>query len=495
MDIGVTDDGLSWAKKSNGIVILSYNGSSKEVTIPSQINGMAVVEINQNAFYENNNITKVVIEEGISTIGVSAFYSCQKLVTVQFPSTLVNIKENAFSHCYVLTDVILPEGLEYIGSSAFEFCYKIKYIKIPNTVKRISMDAFDGCDALKYVFIPSAVTYIDYFVWPNNSNMIIYCEPTSKPSGWNSSWIYGTTVRPIIFYGIDITNMVEIDNTYYILDQTNNTANLICYIGKDDVLQLPRTITYNDEDYMLNEINQYAFYYVNLSRVVIPNTVTKIGDNAFYNSTSYTIYAYASSKPSGWSSSWTNASVSWEFTGEIITYTFVTNGGEEVESISSMFPINLPSTQYEGKYFGGWYTNPEFTGSKVTGQYFNKTLTTLYARWLTKEEAKQQFNGSSFDQAIIIEEVGSYSVSVTGSSYKYYQITVSETKTYNFYTSGAEDSYGVLYNSDKIELINDDDRSDRNYNFDFYYTLTAGQTYYLAIKSWEGSDSFTLRIV
>jgi hypothetical protein len=71
---------------------------------------------------------------------------------------------------------------------------------------------------------------------------------------------------------------------------------------------------------------------------------------------------------------------------------------------------------------------------------------------------------------------------------------VSETKTYNFYTTGADDSYGALYNIDRVLLISNDDRSDRNYNFKFSYTLTAGSTYYLAIKSYEGSDIFTLYI-
>ena len=57
-------------------------------------------------------------------------------------------------------DVVVPEGVSVIGSSAFAFCDKIVSIRLPETVTEIRKNAFMYCKSLKELYIPDSVTTI-----------------------------------------------------------------------------------------------------------------------------------------------------------------------------------------------------------------------------------------------------------------------------------------------------------------------------------------------
>lgn len=82
------------------------------------------------------SFTKIVVEEGVTSIGAYAFsYAGDSPVTsVRLPGTLDKIGEGAFYGCGRLTSVRLPEGLTYIGGSAFSGCTALAEINIPDSV-------------------------------------------------------------------------------------------------------------------------------------------------------------------------------------------------------------------------------------------------------------------------------------------------------------------------------------------------------------------------
>ena len=104
---------------SDGGNIKSYSGSAAEVEIPSAIGGYNTVSIGVNAFKDNTSIKKVIIPEGVTEIQPNAFSGCTNLETVVLPDTLNFIYQNAFRDCPKLKDVTLPDGVVYVGFAAY----------------------------------------------------------------------------------------------------------------------------------------------------------------------------------------------------------------------------------------------------------------------------------------------------------------------------------------------------------------------------------------
>ena len=101
-------------------IISSYSGSDAEVEIPAVIGEYNTVYIGDGAFADNTDIKKVVIPEGVTEIRGNAFSGCTNLETVVFPETLNYIYMNAFRDCPALKDVVLPPNVSYVGWAAFQ---------------------------------------------------------------------------------------------------------------------------------------------------------------------------------------------------------------------------------------------------------------------------------------------------------------------------------------------------------------------------------------
>lgn len=102
---GVTQDGFQYEMRQNGpddakiAVITGYTGKGGAITIPGQIEGLTVREINSGVFQNNTTITSVIVSEGVEYIGYNAFDGCSKLTSVDFPSTLTCLADGALRGC------------------------------------------------------------------------------------------------------------------------------------------------------------------------------------------------------------------------------------------------------------------------------------------------------------------------------------------------------------------------------------------------------------
>lgn len=106
-----------------------------------------------------NQITEVKIENGVTSIGEYAFYSCRGLTRIAISSQVTSIGESAFASCENLTNVNLSNGLQSIGQSAFFQCKKLTSITIPNSVTVIETAAFSET-GLTNIQIPNSVNSI-----------------------------------------------------------------------------------------------------------------------------------------------------------------------------------------------------------------------------------------------------------------------------------------------------------------------------------------------
>ena len=161
------------------------------VTIPD-----SVTSIGYEAFLSCNGLTSVTIGNSVTSIGSYAFSSCTSLTSVTIPDSVTSIGDRAFYGCRSLTSVTIGNSVKSIGRYAFYQCTSLTSVTIGNSVKSIGSYAFYGCTHLKSVTIPDSVTSIDqnaFYGW--TSSQTIYCQATSKPSGWNSDWAYGCSAK------------------------------------------------------------------------------------------------------------------------------------------------------------------------------------------------------------------------------------------------------------------------------------------------------------
>lgn len=161
-DIG--DFSVSENTTDKTVTVLSYHGSGGAVTLPLHTglyrpaNGYKYI-VDENAFQNNANITKVTIPSAYIKIGKGAFSGCTKLTTVVTTGgDLATIGEDAFKNCSKLTTLNLSEGLKTIDKNAFTGTALTK-LQIPGSLESIGYSAFKGVTTLTSVDYLSNVKY------------------------------------------------------------------------------------------------------------------------------------------------------------------------------------------------------------------------------------------------------------------------------------------------------------------------------------------------
>ena len=142
--------------ESNGILTISgrgdmynYNSNSSWYSYREDILKViiksGVTTIGSRAFSECSNLTSVSIPEGVTSIESSAFQGCSGLTILAIPNSVTNIESEAFRNCSSLTSAIIGNSVVNIEKSAFSGCTNLTSIVIPNSVTKIGYGAFEGC--------------------------------------------------------------------------------------------------------------------------------------------------------------------------------------------------------------------------------------------------------------------------------------------------------------------------------------------------------------
>jgi len=109
---------------------------------------MFLIEDNRLVRYEHSSDTKIIIPEGVTTIGTGAFANNTSLTEVHFPSTLKTICDGAFEGCSSLEEVSFQDGLKRLGNGCFKGCAGLLSLHLPDSVASIHPRAFQGCESL-----------------------------------------------------------------------------------------------------------------------------------------------------------------------------------------------------------------------------------------------------------------------------------------------------------------------------------------------------------
>ena len=324
------------------------------ITIPSsvEIGGMecSVTKVGFQAFSYCNQLTSIEIPNSVTSIGNQAFYSCTNLTSIEIPNSVTSIGNYAFSYCYRLTSIEIPNSVTSIGNSAFSKCSALETMSveegnsvydsrencnaiietetntlvsgckssiIPNSVTSIGEEAFYYCNSLTSIEIPNSVTSIGNFAFDGCSELTSIEIPNSVSSIGNYAFSRCTYLTSIeipnsvtsIGYGAFSncsaleTMSVEEGNSVY--DSRENCNAIIKTETNTLVSGCKSSIIPNS----VTSIGESAFYDCSgLTSIEIPNSVTSIGESAFYDCSDLTSIEIPNSVTSIGNSAFSNCS-------------------------------------------------------------------------------------------------------------------------------------------------------------------------------------------
>ena len=231
-DSGSCGENVTWTLTADGTLTISGTGAMTDYTYDSR-----------SPWYScRTYIKRVVMQQGVTSIGDLAFWDCSGL-----------------------TSVTIPDGVTSIGGDAFSGCAALTSVTIPGSVTNVGQDAFDNC---------SSLTDIYYGGYGTDWQKLNVSIPTSATVHFKDN-IYGKGDC-----GINVTWELTGDGTLIIsgtgrisnYSYDNNAPWYSCraYIKRVVIQQGVRAI------------GDQAFYYCeNLTSVTIPDSVTSIGGSAF----------------------------------------------------------------------------------------------------------------------------------------------------------------------------------------------------------------------
>ena len=222
--------------------------------------GNSYINIDGNSYYTSND-----------KLGNYAFYDCRVLTNLTIPSSVTSIGESAFEYCRGLTSLTIPSSVTSIGESAFRYCSGLTSLTIPSSVTLIWHYAFRGCSGLTSLTIPSSVTLIGGSVFSGCRGLTSLTIPSSVTSIGNNAF-HGcsgltslTIPSSVTSIGSDaFSGCSSLTNLYYIIDDEIET-----YLSKGH----PYIDVECGFEYYLNDKK--------ITSVVIPSTITALGEYAF----------------------------------------------------------------------------------------------------------------------------------------------------------------------------------------------------------------------
>lgn len=192
---GEIGDNIRWNISDDGVLTVSGKGEIPEMSGGSD-------HWKQYAA----NITAIVVEEGITKIGISAFNRCEQAVSVSIPASVIEIDDYAFYNCDSLKEVTIPDTVTKLGIGIFWRCFhlekavigkgikelpyntfcrckRLKDVTMYNgTLERLGDTSFEYCEGIREIYIPESVKEFGFCIFPDDSSRITIQSKKGAPA-------------------------------------------------------------------------------------------------------------------------------------------------------------------------------------------------------------------------------------------------------------------------------------------------------------------------
>ena len=275
-----------WYTSSNGKIVTPKATGVFGATIMSNVyeDGMGIItfdgdvtEIGESAFSDCETLRSIIIPNSVTKIGKWAFYLIG-LKKVTIPNSVTTIGYRAFEGCD-LTEITIPHSVTQIGEFAF-FSNEFTTITIPSSVTKIGEGAFAGCDFLIRMVVESGNPVYDS---RNNCNAIIETGTNTLVAGCQKTLIPGdvNAIATDAFGWDEYITSVTIPKS---VTKISNFAFVSCESLSSIVVEAGNPVY--DSRNNCNTIIETGTntLVVGCKNTVIPESVTKIGNGAFWGS-------------------------------------------------------------------------------------------------------------------------------------------------------------------------------------------------------------------
>lgn len=334
-DLSISEDN-SYLFYSNGIL---YDDEQTKVyaLMPAFEKGAytlpgTVAEIAAYAFWGNPYLEKVTLGSGLNEVPAYAFSNCLNLKEVEIPLTIRGIGAKAFEDCVNLTKVTLPDSMAHISDSAFDGCPNVEFMATPGTYSADFAAAFRTSDVeeVEYEDVQDAQTVDADSISNDKESNVPSGNPTPTPAAevtavtetvnnktllGESSIVSGRALifidnrRSAVLEGNAVSGRIDLSDMEEISGNGVENLNSGSEAGLENLLvdnaqkgkEFPKYTIVNDTkiafqafyqdsdltEYTIDEgitqIGEFAFARSGLTRVVIPEGVTRICYGAFYH--------------------------------------------------------------------------------------------------------------------------------------------------------------------------------------------------------------------
>ena len=339
-EIYTSIDGVLFSKDTKTLINYPKGKSGSEYTVPDSVTSLEAY-----SFFSCDSLERVFIPDSVTQIGDCAFYECSNLTEIPIPKTIKSIGNGVFENCEKLTSIIIPDTVTSIEERAFYCCSEMTSIFIPASVSSIGNNAFGNCDKLKEITVSDDNKYYtskEGVLFDKSMSKLI-CYPEGKEGTSYTIPESVTSLEPYALQGSSL-NTIQLPNKLTLIRE-----GALSYMSEISSINIPENVTdiepnafafsglteikvdennkhYADKDGVLFDKNlSTLIYYPSskpdteysvpdgvtriedysfvgkpiLQKIIIPDSVTAIGNNAFFYYFNYNIKEIVINKTEG----------------------------------------------------------------------------------------------------------------------------------------------------------------------------------------------------